>query len=145
MIRAIERGDYDAWLPLWNANCLHKISENVTAETWRRLTNPKENVFGLGAFDDAGNLQGILHYILHHTTGYVEPACYMQDLYTDEAHRRQGVAKTLVWELNETGQKHKWARIYWFADNKNAAVQNLYKNLGIRMDFGLHILPTQEI
>lgn len=144
MIRALQRSDYDAWLPLWNANCLNQMSDDVTTETWRRLTNPKENVFGLGAFDDSGNLQGILHYILHPTTGYKEPACYMQDLYTDELYRRQGVARRLVWELNEIGQKERWARIYWFAENKNEAVQNLYKNLGIRMDFSLHMLATQE-
>jgi ribosomal protein S18 acetylase RimI-like enzyme len=143
MIRPLERGDYDSWLPLWQANCQHKVSDEVTAETWRRLTNPKENVFGLGAFDESGKLQGILHYILHPTTGFIEPACYMQDLYTDEAYRRQGIAKRLVWELNDIGQKHRWARIYWFAENKNEAVQNLYKNLGIPMDFTLFMLPTQ--
>ena len=144
MIRSLERQDFDQWLPLWNANCLNQISEEVTAETWRRLTHPKENIFGLGAFDDAGHLQGFLHYVLHPTTGFIEPACYMQDLYTDEAHRRQGIAKRLVWELNELGKTQKWARIYWFAEKDNDAVQNLYKNLGIPMNFSLHMLQTQD-
>lgn len=143
MIRPLERNDYDSWLPLWQANCLHQISDEVTAETWRRLTNPKEHVFGLGAFDGE-ELKGILHYILHPTTGYKEYACYMQDLFVDENCRRQGIAKRLVWELNEIGQKERWARIYWFAENKNEAVQNLYKNLGTRMDFSLHMLATQK-
>lgn len=143
-IRPLERKDYDQWLPLWNANCLNQISDNITAETWRRLTNPKETVHGLGAFDDAGNLQGFLHYILHPTTGFMEPACYMQDLYTAEDHRRQGIAKRLVWELNDIGKREKWARIYWFAENNNMAAQNLYKNLGIPMNFSLHMLQTHD-
>lgn len=142
-IRPLERKDYDSWLPLWNANCLGKMSDDVTAETWRRITNPKETVFGLGAFENEG-LVGILHYVLHPTTGYKEPACYMQDLYTDEAYRRQGIARRLVWELNDLGIREKWARIYWFADNQNEAVQNLYKNLGVRMDFSLHMFATQN-
>lgn len=144
LIRALTRKDYDAWLPLWQANCLNQISDDVTAATWRRLCHLKEGVFGLGAFDDAGNLCGFLHYILHPTTGFIEPACYMQDLYVDEQYRRQGIAKQLVWALNDLGQTQKWARIYWFAENNNKEVQNLYENLGVKMDFSLHMLQTQN-
>ena len=40
----------------------------------------------------------------------------MQDLYVAEDHRRQGLARRLVWELDEIGKKEQWARIYWFAE-----------------------------
>ena len=143
-IRALTRNNYDQWLPLWQENCHHKITDDVTAETWRRLTNPKKPVHGLGVFDGNETLLGFLHYILHATTGYIEPACYMQDLYISETARRQGLAKRLVWELNELGRDQNWARIYWFAQNSDVAVQNLYKNLGIPMDFTLFMLPTKD-
>lgn len=143
-IRSLERKDHDAWLPLWQENCLHQVGEDVTAETWRRLTNPKETVFGLGAFDEDGNLLGFLHYILHPTTGFKDPACYMQDLFVARDHRRQGIAKQLIWELHTIGRREKWARIYWFAENSNIAAQNLYKTLGIPMNFSLHMLQTQD-
>ena len=144
LIRSLERTDYNAWLPLWNANCLNQMADDITAETWRRLTNPKETVFGLGSFDKDGKLCGILHYILHPTTGFKEPACYMQDLFTAKNCRRQGIAKQLVLELNTIGKEQKWARIYWFAENGNESVQNLYKNLGIPMDFTLFMLQTRN-
>jgi ribosomal protein S18 acetylase RimI-like enzyme len=144
MIRALQRQDYDQWLPLWQKNCLHQVSDEVTSETWRRLTNPKERVHGLGIFDGNETLLGFLHYVLHDTTGFIEPACYMQDLYISETHRRQGLAKRLVWELHTLGKDQNWARIYWFAQNSDEAVQNLYKNLGIPMDFTLFMLPTDN-
>jgi ribosomal protein S18 acetylase RimI-like enzyme len=144
LIRSFERADYDAWLALWNANCLNQISDDITGETWRRITTAQETVFGLGSFDENGKLCGILHYILHPTTGFKEPACYMQDLYTASKCRRQGIAKQLVLELNAIGQAQKWARIYWFAENGNESVQSLYKNLGISMDFTLFMLQTQN-
>jgi GNAT superfamily N-acetyltransferase len=144
MIRPLERGDYEQWLILWRANGLNQISDEVTAETWRRLINKKENVFGLMALDEDGNLQGILHYILHPTTGFIEPSCYMQDLFVAKDARRQGIARRLVWELHDIGKKAKWSRIYWFADKNDIAVQNLYKNLGIPMDFTLFMLPTNN-
>ena len=143
-VRSLDRKDRDQWLPLWQANCFNQISDEVTQETWRRISNPKENVFGLGVFDAQDKLLGFLHYILHPTTGFINYACYMQDLYIDESYRRQGLAKRLVWELNDLGKQKKWARIYWFAENDNKATQNLYKNLGIKMDFSLHMLQTQE-
>ena len=144
IIRSLERKDHEQWLPLWQENCLHQISDEVTAETWRRITNPKETVHGLGIFDEAGQLNGFLHYILHHTTGFQEPACYMQDVFLAEDKRRHGLAKRLIWELHALGKDKKWARIYWFAENNNIAAQNLYKTLGISMDFSLHMLLTQE-
>ena len=146
-IRPLKHSDFDQWLPLWQENCLHQISDDITAETWRRLTNKNEKVFGLGAFsksavDKNNKLVGFLHYILHPTTGYINPACYMQDLFVEETARRQGIAKQLVWNLNDIGTSQNWSRIYWFAENKNDAVQALYKDLGIKMDFSLFMLPV---
>lgn len=142
VIQELKRKNYDAWLPLWQENCQGLISDEVTTETWRRLTNPKEQVFGLGLFDGDA-LLGFLHYVLHPTTGFIEPAAYMQDLFIAPAHRGHGHAKRLVWELHELGKTQKWARLYWFADNTDETVQKLYKNLGIKMDFSLLMLPTQ--
>ncbi len=143
-IHPLEKKDYDAWLPLWQENCLHQVSDEVSAETWRRMLSKAEYVYGLGVFDTAGVLQGFLHYVLHPVTGFKTYACYMQDLYIAEDARRQGLAKRLVWELQDIGKKEEWARIYWFAQHSNEAAQNLYKNLGIKMDFSLHMLLTKD-
>ena len=143
-IKSISKHDYEEWYPLWQENCQHQISDDVTKETWRRICAKNEPVWGLGVFDDQGNLQGFLHYIMHPTTGFKEYACYMQDVFVATQSRRQGLAKRLIWELHDIGKTEKWARIYWFSQKSDKAVQNLYKNLGIKMDFSLHILPTQE-
>ncbi len=142
-IHPLSRNDYDAWLPLWQENCLHQIADNITTETWRRLHNTKDTVYGLGAFE-GDKLIGFLHYVLHPITGFIEPACYMQDLFIAENNRGQGIAKRLVWELESIGKNQNWARIYWFADKDNETVQKLYKNLGIEVNFGLHMLQTQK-
>ena len=139
-IRSFERKDYDQWLPLWQDNCEHKIGDEVTKETWRRMTHPKENVGGLGAFTADGKMVGILHYILHPTTGFINYACYMQDIFIAPEHRKQGLAKLLLWELQDLKKAQNWSRIYWFAENNNVAAQNLYKTVGIKMDFSLHMI-----
>ena len=142
IIRPFKPSDFDGWNTLWQANNQGLIQDMVTLETWRRLLSSKDRVYGLGFWQD-GKLTGFLHYILHPVTGFIEPACYMQDLFVAESHRRQGIARRLVWELEEIGKEDRWARIYWLAERANPAAQNLYKTLGIPIDFTLHILPTQ--
>jgi GNAT superfamily N-acetyltransferase len=68
----------------------------------------------------------------------------MQDLFVAENARGQGIAKRLVWDLHDRAKQAGWARLYWFAEESNTAAQNLYKNLGIRLNFSLHMLPTKE-
>lgn len=142
-IRPLERSDYAQWLSLWQENCAHQIADDVTAETWRRLTHLKEPVHGLVAEQD-GRLIGLVHYILHATTGHIAPVCYMQDVFVVPAFRRQGIGRQLVWALRDAAQKAGWARLYWIAANDNPAAQALYKSLGIRLDFGFYVLPTDQ-
>jgi ribosomal protein S18 acetylase RimI-like enzyme len=141
-IQPLTRDHYEPWLPLWQENCLHQISDDITHETWRRICDDGAPVFGLGAWQGK-KLAGILHYVLHPTTGAITPACYMQDVFIAEDFRRQGLARALVNELAETGKREGWTRVYWLAEARNVAAQSLYKTLGIKVDFTLHILPTQ--
>ncbi|MCD8498118.1 MAG: GNAT family N-acetyltransferase [Alphaproteobacteria bacterium] len=143
LIRPLEPDDYAEWVPLWDANNLGQINGKLTTTTWSRLSDPSDTQMnGMAAFDNAGHIVGIMHYILHPTTGSLQPACYMQDLFVMPAHRGKGIAKKLVRELETLGKEQKWARIYWLADNTNREAMALYRNLGIKLNFGFYVLPT---
>lgn len=138
-IRRLQPEDYDRWLVLWNANNQGHINQPVTQATWQRLME-NQQVCGLAAFAGA-EMAGLVHYILHPVTGHLKPVCYMQDLFVDPRHRRQGIAKTLITALAAQGQQQGWARLYWLAEAHNHEAQSLYKNLGLKLDFTLHVLP----
>lgn len=144
-IRKLQFSDYDAWYPLWLANNEGACDDKVTAHTWRHITNKKYDVFGLCALKktEAGSLDmvGILHYILHPVTGSIAPVCYMQDVFVDKNARRQGIAKALIEHLAAVGDKANWNRIYWLAEGKNTAAQSLYDDIGVKLDFSLHVWP----
>ena len=61
--------------------------------TWLRLLAGTE-LHGLGARLD-GRLVGIAHYLFHSAVWSGE-ACYLQDLFTDEAARGRGAARALI-------------------------------------------------
>lgn len=141
-IRPPENRDFPDWLPLWDGNNLGHRDEKVTSETWARLTDPDFPVHGLLAEQDS-RLVGLLHYVIHPTTGNIKPVCYMQDVYVDPEFRRQGIARKLIEELVAQAKSHKqWARLYWLAESHNEAAQTLYQTLGVKMDFTLHMLKT---
>lgn len=143
LITPLLANDYTEWLPLWLANMEHQVENQVTATTWARICDPDSMVGGLGARLHAkGPLVAICHYILHPTTGNIKLVCYMQDLYVDVDARRQGVAQALVQELAAMGKREHWARLYWLAESKNEAAQQLYQSLGLKLDFTLHVLPV---
>jgi ribosomal protein S18 acetylase RimI-like enzyme len=142
IVAPLNPADYDSWLPLWLANMENSVSEEITAETWRRICDPASPVGGLGVRTaENAPLIGICHYITHPTTGNLNPVCYMQDLYIDTGARRQGLARTLVTYLAALGQASGWARLYWLAEAENAGAQALYKSLGYKLNFTLHVLP----
>ena len=139
-IRNIENRDFPDWLPLWDGNNLGIRDEDVTTLTWSRLVDPSAPVHGLVAEKD-GQLVGLLHFIVHPTTGNTLDVCYMQDVFVDPEFRLQGVARKLIEELMILGKTgKKWARIYWLAEEKNVAAQELYKSLGTKMNFTLHMM-----
>ena len=141
-IRPLHPDDFEQWQPLWDGNNLGVRDEAVTRETWNRLlSSDNTQVNGLCAEKD-GEMCGIVHYILHPTTGHINPVCYMQDVYVDPAHRRQGVGRHLVEEVVKTGMQEKWARMYWLTENDNAEARAMYENLGIKLDFTFYVLPV---
>lgn len=141
-IRPAKSDDFPQWLDLWNANNLGHKDEDVTTQTWARILDDDVDVHALVA-EGKDTLVGLLQYVVHPTTGSVQPVCYMQDVFVLPENREQGIARKMIAELERIGMREKWARVYWLAEESNEAAQALYKSLGQKMEFSLHILPLK--
>lgn len=139
-IRPLKPTDFPYWLPLWDGNNKGERNQEVTTETWARLTDPEFPVNGLCA-ELNDKMVGLVHYVLHYTTGSIAPVCYMQDVYVDPSMRKKGIARAMVMELSKIAFEKKWGRMYWLAEENNEAAQALYENIGVKLDFSLHVLP----
>lgn len=140
-VRPLTHDDYDLWRPLWDGNNLGEYDAEVTTTTWRRLTDADNwLVNGVCAMQDK-EMVGIVHYILHPTTGQVNPVCYMQDVYVAPNHRRKGIGKQLVTAITEKGAQEQWARMYWLTQADNVEAKAMYENFGIKLDFTFYVLP----
>src|SRR6185437_10433292 len=87
-IRFVQRGDFDR-------SGATALAREITDMTWSRFFDAYEPVHALVAEAD-GELLGLAHYLFHRSTTAIEPVCYLQDLFTAQAARGQGVGRALI-------------------------------------------------
>lgn len=108
-------------------------------ETWRQLI-AGEAIHGLGARLD-GKLVGVAHYLFHAQTWSAD-VCYLQDLFTAEAARGQGVATALIDAVAAAARDRGAAKLYWLTKEDNVRARALYERIArfkgfLRYDYPL--------
>jgi GNAT superfamily N-acetyltransferase len=147
LIRPVERGDYDRWLPLWDGyNAFYErvgptaLPAEVTAMAWARFFDAYEPVWALVAERD-GELLGLTHYLFHRSTTAIAPLCYLQDLFTTAAARGQGVGRALIEGVYEAARKAESPRVYWQTHETNATAMRLYDQVAEKSGFLVYRKP----
>jgi len=127
-IRPVTTADFLGWLPLWEGyNTFYKRSlpMELTKKTWERFLEPTEPMHALVAEKD-GQIIGIVHFLFHRNTAMFNDACYLQDLFTIESARGQGVGKALILSVYEKAKERGSTRVYWQTHETNEVAKGLY-------------------
>lgn len=136
-IRPLETQDRDAWQPMWTAYLdfyRTSVSPETYDVTWRRLTDPAEPMFALGAEHD-GALIGIVHYLYHRSCWTIADYCYLQDLFVAESARKLGVGRALIEAVYERARADGASRVHWLTHESNVTARALYDTLADRPGF----------
>src|SRR4051794_31425588 len=136
-VRPLGPDERDVWEPLWRGYLTFyeaSVAPDVTDETWRRLHDPAEPMFALGAFRD-GRLIGIVHYLFHRSTWTTGDYCYLQDLFTTPEARRSGAGTALIEAVVERARAAGASRVYWLTHETNATARSLYDEVADRSGF----------
>jgi GNAT superfamily N-acetyltransferase len=141
LIRPVTRQDHEQWLPLWDGyNAFYgrsgetALAPDVSKMTWARFFNAYEPVHALVAERD-GKLLGFAHYLFHRSTTALELVCYLQDLFTSEDMRGQGVGRALINGVYERAAQANSSRVYWQTHETNLTAQQLYNKVAERSGF----------
>jgi GNAT superfamily N-acetyltransferase len=141
IIRSVAPTDFDQWLPLWEGyNLFYKrvgpaaIPAEVTRMTWARFFDSYEPVNALVA-ERGEYLIGLSHYLFHRNTAMSGPTCYLQDLFTSEAARGQGVGRALIAGVYDRARVAGSTRVYWQTHETNVIAQGLYDRVAQRSGF----------
>ncbi len=141
IIRPLASDDFAAWSVLWNGyNAFYgregptALPREVTLSTWSRFFDAAEPVHALVA-ESSGKLVGIAHYLFHRSTIQVAPTCYLQDLFTAEDARGQGVARALIEAVYRQARLAGAPRVYWQTHETNTTAMLLYDKVAERSGF----------
>lgn len=140
-IRFVTRQDHDQWLVLWEGynrfygrSGATALPADITKMTWQRFFDAYEPVHSLVA-ERYGRLLGLAHYLFHRSTTTVEPNCYLQDLFTDEAARGTGVGSALIEGVYAQAREAGSHRVYWQTHETNAKAMRVYDQMAERSGF----------
>lgn len=132
IIRPVAPTDFDQWGRLWEGyNSFYgragetALPLEVTRTTWSRFFDAYEPVHALVAESD-GRLLGLLHYIFHRSTISVAPTCYVQDLFTAESARGQGIGRAWMVSVCERAGAAGARQVYWQTHETNLTAMRLY-------------------
>ena len=137
-VRPLLADDYDQWFELWQGYLNYyrtDLSADMTALTWQRLLDETSGIFGYGAVNAAGELSGFVHYLFHPVTWAKGPRCYLEDLFTSETARGQGVGRALIEAVYATAKDKGADQVYWLTEDYNTRAHYLYDKLAVKTPF----------
>ena len=133
-LRADERAD---WEPLWQGYLTFyesSVSPETTDVLWKRLHDPSEPMFALGA-TSGGRLIGIVHYLFHRSCWTIGDYCYLQDLFVTEDARGLGAGRALIAAVEKDARDRGASRVHWLTKEDNHTARALYDTLAERSGF----------
>ena len=110
-IRDPTAADEVAWRCLWNGYLSFyetMVPEEVTAETWRRILDPKSGIFARLAVRK-NRVIGFAVAMLHPGTWSATPVCYLEDLFVSTDVRGSGAGRALIEDLIAQGRESRMA------------------------------------
>lgn len=136
-LRPVVPTDLAQWEGLWagyNTFYRRTVPAEITRTTWSRFLNEEEPVHALVAERD-GRLLGLVHYLFHRSTSLIGPTCYLEDLFTVEAVRGQGVGRALIEAVYERARSAGCLQVYWQTHETNVTAMALYERVAERSGF----------
>ncbi len=140
-IDALRPGDRDAWEVLargYKTFYRDPTPDAAYEATWRRLAAGTE-LYGLGARLD-GTLVGLAHYFFH-PAFWSGQACYLQDLFVDQAVRGHGAGRALIEGVAAAARDRGADRCYWHTQEGNAQARVLYDQVARFNGFIRYVYP----
>ena len=131
-IRPLEQQDREQWQFIWGEYLRFyetKLPLEIYSETFSRLTDSKNTDQNCLIAHSGETLHGLVHYIYHAHNWKSEDVCYLQDLFTLKAMRRQGIAKALIKAVYKAADTSGTSSVYWMTQEFNHDARKLYEQV----------------
>ena len=142
LIRDVCQSDFAKWRPLWDGyNEFYgrkgstALPGEITNLTWSRFFDGYEPIHALVAEERPGKLLGLVHSLFHRSSTSLTSNCYLQDLFTAESARAQGIGRALIEEVYRRAAQAGCGKVYWQTHETNTHAMKLYDKLAKKSGF----------
>jgi GNAT superfamily N-acetyltransferase len=123
LLTAADRADWERLFRAYIAFYEQDLPQSVYDRAWAEF-QAGTRMHALGGWLD-GSLAGIVHFLTHARTTAAD-TCYLEDLFTDPAHRGRGVARALIGAVADWAAERGCSNVYWQTQEGNATARQLY-------------------
>jgi len=141
VVREVRLADFTQWKVLWDGyNAFYgrkeatALPDVVTNTTWSRFFDGYEPMHAVVA-EDSQQLLGLAHFLFHRSTISVTSSCYLQDLFTLESARGQGIGRALIEEVYRHAERADASKVYWQTHETNTTAMTLYDQVAEKSGF----------
>ena len=132
-IRTIRPADKTRWSDLWRAYlAFYDTSRpaSVFDATFAAFFTDDPHAPRCLVAEHDGRIVGIVHYLFHAHCWTPAGVCYLQDLFTDQTARGQGVGRALIGAVYAAADARGVPDVYWLTQDFNATARTLYDKVG---------------
>ena len=138
IVRALNKEDFDAWLPLWKGYLEFyetELEDEITRHTFERLIDPSIDMFGALALNDEREAIGMVNWITHPGTWSRGQYVYLEDLFVSVTGRGSGAGRALIEHVQAWAEAAGATKVYWLTADSNKTAQQLYDRVATKTGF----------
>lgn len=138
IVRALNKDDFDAWLPLWKGYLEFyetELEDEITRHTFERLIDTSTEMFGALALSDEGDAIGMVNWLTHPGTWSRGKYVYLEDLFVSANARGLGAGRALIEHVHQWSEAAGATKVYWLTADSNKTAQQLYDRVATKTGF----------
>jgi GNAT superfamily N-acetyltransferase len=138
IVRALNKDDFDAWVPLWKGYLEFyetELEDEITRHTFERLIDTSTEMFGALALSDEGEAIGMVNWLTHPGTWSRGKYVYLEDLFVSANARGLGAGRALIEHVHQWSEAAGATKVYWLTADSNKTAQQLYDRVATKTGF----------
>ena len=115
------------------------MNDKILKTVWEWIHDKKHDVFGL-AYEQGNKIIGIAHYRKMPSPLRGKYIGFLDDLYVDPKHRRNGICEKIIKELKAISSQNNWNLVRWITRDDNITAKSLYEKLSKKTNWEVYEL-----